>query len=222
MAGSGAARHDRMALPLRSFRRGTAAAVPPAKRRHGAFPASDRGELRFDLRRMRGAVAPPSAPGTHCVRRGAARVGSHRSFRHAGALGDTASSGDVYDALCRRGKAMGGASGCRRVRRGAPRFCADVPAAAVHPGGRAVSLSVRAAHGGVFLGGLLSASAVAGLFFAAAAAAKRLEELPPEEKFTPAPRFFAWLSRRSLAVYLLHQPVLLAVTALLESATRGT
>ncbi len=57
---------------------------------------------------------------------------------------------------------------------------------------------------------------------AAAAAAKRLEELPPEEKFTPAPRFFAWLSRRSLAVYLLHQPVLLAVTALLESATRGT
>lgn len=62
----------------------------------------------------------------------------------------------------------------------------------------------------------------AGLFFAAAAAAKRLEELPPEEKFTPAPRFFAWLSRRSLAVYLLHQPVLLAVTALLESATRGT
>ena len=55
-----------------------------------------------------------------------------------------------------------------------------------------------------------------------AAAAKRLEELPPEEKFTPAPRFFAWLSRRSLAVYLLHQPVLLAVTALLESATRGT
>ena len=62
----------------------------------------------------------------------------------------------------------------------------------------------------------------AGLFFAAAAAAKRLEELPPEEKFTPTPRFFAWLSRRSIAVYLLQQPVLLAVTALLESATRGT
>ena len=61
----------------------------------------------------------------------------------------------------------------------------------------------------------------AGLFFAAAAAAKRLEELPPERKYAPAPRFLAWLSRRSLAVYLLHQPVLLAIAVLLASPAHG-
>ena len=61
----------------------------------------------------------------------------------------------------------------------------------------------------------------AGLFFAAAAAAKRVEELPPEKKYASAPRLFAWLSRRSLAVYLLHQPVLLALTALLASPAQG-
>ena len=59
------------------------------------------------------------------------------------------------------------------------------------------------------------------LFFAAAAAAERLGDVPPEKKYRSAPRFFAWLSRRSLAVYLVHQPVLLALAALWRYAAQG-
>ena len=60
------------------------------------------------------------------------------------------------------------------------------------------------------------------LFFAAAAAAERLGDMPPERKYERAPRALAWLSRRSLFIYLVHQPVLLALTALLLRAAQGT
>ena len=59
------------------------------------------------------------------------------------------------------------------------------------------------------------------LFFAAAAAAERLDDMPPEKRYTGAPRALAWLSRRSLLIYLVHQPVLLALTALLLRAMQG-
>ena len=59
------------------------------------------------------------------------------------------------------------------------------------------------------------------LFFAAAAAAERLDDMPPEKRYTGAPRAFAWLSRRSLLIYLVHQPVLLALMALLLRAMQG-
>ena len=60
------------------------------------------------------------------------------------------------------------------------------------------------------------------LFFAAAAAAERLGDMPPGRKYERAPRALAWLSRRSLFIYLVHQPVLLALTALLLRAAQGT
>ena len=60
------------------------------------------------------------------------------------------------------------------------------------------------------------------LFFAAAAAAERLGDIPPERKYAPAPRALVWMSRRSLLIYLVHQPVLLALTALLLRAAQGT
>lgn len=60
------------------------------------------------------------------------------------------------------------------------------------------------------------------LFFAAAAAAERLGDMPPEKKYVPAPRALAWLSRRSLLIYLVHQPVLFALAALLQRAAQGT
>lgn len=60
------------------------------------------------------------------------------------------------------------------------------------------------------------------LFFAAAAAAERLDEMPPEKKYRSAPRALAWLSRRSLFIYLIHQPVLFALAALLQHAAQGT
>ena len=59
------------------------------------------------------------------------------------------------------------------------------------------------------------------LFFAAAAAAERLDDMPPEKRYAGAPRALAWLSRRSLLIYLVHQPVLLALTALLLRAMQG-
>ena len=59
------------------------------------------------------------------------------------------------------------------------------------------------------------------LFFAAAAAGERLGDMPPEKKYASAPRALAWLSRRSLFIYLVHQPVLLALTALLQRAAQG-
>ena len=59
------------------------------------------------------------------------------------------------------------------------------------------------------------------LFFAAAAAAERLGDIPPERKYAPAPRALVWMSRRSLLIYLVHQPVLLALTALLQRAAQG-
>lgn len=59
------------------------------------------------------------------------------------------------------------------------------------------------------------------LFFAAAAAAERLGDIPPERKYAPAPRALVWMSRRSLLIYLVHQPVLLALTALLLRAAQG-
>lgn len=60
------------------------------------------------------------------------------------------------------------------------------------------------------------------LFFAAAAAAERLDEMPPEKKYRSAPRALAWLSRRSLFIYLIHQPVLFALAALLQHVAQGT
>lgn len=60
------------------------------------------------------------------------------------------------------------------------------------------------------------------LFFAAAAAGERLGDMPPEKKYVPAPRPLAWLSRRSLLIYLVHQPVLFALAALLQHAAQGT
>ena len=60
------------------------------------------------------------------------------------------------------------------------------------------------------------------LFFAAAAAAERLGDMPPEKKYASAPRALVWMSRRSLLIYLVHQPVLLALTALLLRAAQGT
>ena len=60
------------------------------------------------------------------------------------------------------------------------------------------------------------------LFFAAAAAAERLGDMPPERKYASAPRALVWMSRRSLFIYLVHQPVLLALTALLLCAAQGT
>lgn len=54
------------------------------------------------------------------------------------------------------------------------------------------------------------------LFFAAAAAAERLDDMPPEKKYRCAPRALAWLSRRSLAVYLVHQPVLFGMVYLMK------
>ena len=59
------------------------------------------------------------------------------------------------------------------------------------------------------------------LFFAAAAAGERLGDMPPEKKYVPAPRSLAWLSRRSLLIYLVHQPVLFALAALLQHAAQG-
>ncbi len=59
------------------------------------------------------------------------------------------------------------------------------------------------------------------LFFAAAAAAERLDDIPPEMRYAGAPRALAWLSRRSLLIYLVHQPMLLALTALLLRAMQG-
>ena len=55
------------------------------------------------------------------------------------------------------------------------------------------------------------------LFFAAAAAG----DMPPEKKYASAPRALAWLSRRSLLIYLVHQPVLFALAALLQRAAQG-
>ena len=60
------------------------------------------------------------------------------------------------------------------------------------------------------------------LFFAAAAAAERLGDMPPERKYESAPSALVWMSRRSLFIYLVHQPVLLALTALLLRAAQGT
>ncbi len=54
------------------------------------------------------------------------------------------------------------------------------------------------------------------LFFAAAAAAERLDDMPPEKKYRSAPHALAWLSRRSLAVYLVHQPVLFGMVYLIK------
>ena len=59
------------------------------------------------------------------------------------------------------------------------------------------------------------------LFFAAAVAGERLGDMPPEKKYASAPRALAWMSRRSLLIYLVHQPVLLALAALLQRAAQG-
>ena len=59
------------------------------------------------------------------------------------------------------------------------------------------------------------------LFFAAAAAGERLGDMPPEKKYASAPRALAWMSRRSLLIYLVHQPVLFALAALLQRAAQG-
>ena len=46
-------------------------------------------------------------------------------------------------------------------------------------------------------------------------------DMPPEKKYASAPRALAWLSRRSLLIYLVHQPVLFALAALLQRAAQG-
>ena len=71
------------------------------------------------------------------------------------------------------------------------------------------------------LSGLYSISCADAGERAAAAAAERLDDMPPEKRYAGAPRAFAWLSRRSLLIYLFHQPVLLALTALLLRAAQG-
>ena len=60
------------------------------------------------------------------------------------------------------------------------------------------------------------------LFFAAAAAAERLNDMPPEKRYASAPRALTWMSRRSLLLYLVHQPVLFALATLLQRTVQGT
>ena len=222
MAGSGAARHDCMAFYQRSHAGAYHTAAVSANASRGAFTLCHCGKLYCDLRRVRASLEAPSAPGTRRVRRGASRIGGDVSFGapvYWGILHLLGACMLLYAAVRKRWEALPGTYAC---------------GAALLVFVLTFALPIRVRVGAPFLFplGLRTAAFASAdyypllpwgaLFFAAAAAAERLDEMPPEKKYRSAPRALVWLSRRSLFIYLIHQPVLFALAALLQHAAQGT